>query len=128
MEIFLLWLVLSIAIAVWASNKGRSGFGWFLLSLIFSPLLTAIFLAVSSNRSRQAQQLAGDIPTPSTHVKCPDCAELVRKEARVCRYCGCKLVPLLGSPNDTRRKELIVHQVIGLVLALLLTYGIYLLR
>lgn len=32
-------------------------------------------------------------PTPSTHVKCPDCAELVRKEARVCKHCGCKLTP-----------------------------------
>jgi len=26
-------------------------------------------------------------------VKCPDCAELVRREARVCKHCGCKLVP-----------------------------------
>lgn len=33
------------------------------------------------------------IPTPDTHVKCPDCAELVRREARVCKHCGCKLVP-----------------------------------
>lgn len=32
-------------------------------------------------------------PTPDTHVKCPDCAELVRREAKVCRHCGCKLVP-----------------------------------
>jgi len=32
-------------------------------------------------------------PTPETHVKCPDCAELVKKEARVCKHCGCKLIP-----------------------------------
>lgn len=32
-------------------------------------------------------------PTPETHVKCPDCRELVLREARVCKHCGCKLVP-----------------------------------
>lgn len=32
-------------------------------------------------------------PTPETHVKCPDCRELVLNEARVCKHCGCKLVP-----------------------------------
>ena len=28
-----------------------------------------------------------------THVKCPDCAELVKREAKVCKHCGCKLIP-----------------------------------
>jgi hypothetical protein len=31
--------------------------------------------------------------SPETHVKCPDCRELVLKDARKCRYCGCTLVP-----------------------------------
>lgn len=32
-------------------------------------------------------------PSPDTHVKCPDCRELVLKDARICKHCGCKLVP-----------------------------------
>lgn len=32
-------------------------------------------------------------PTPETHVRCPECRELVLKEARVCKHCSCKLVP-----------------------------------
>lgn len=28
-----------------------------------------------------------------THVRCPDCAELVLAEARKCRHCGCSLLP-----------------------------------
>ncbi len=32
-------------------------------------------------------------PHPNTHVKCPDCKGLVRKEATKCRHCGCKLIP-----------------------------------
>lgn len=32
-------------------------------------------------------------PTPETHIKCPDCRELVLKDARKCKHCGCHLVP-----------------------------------
>lgn len=31
--------------------------------------------------------------SPDTHVKCPDCRELVLKEARKCKHCGTGLVP-----------------------------------
>jgi hypothetical protein len=27
-----------------------------------------------------------------THVKCPDCRELILKDARKCKHCGCKLI------------------------------------
>jgi TM2 domain-containing membrane protein YozV/RNA polymerase subunit RPABC4/transcription elongation factor Spt4 len=30
---------------------------------------------------------------PDTHVKCPDCRALIPKDARICRSCGCQLVP-----------------------------------
>jgi hypothetical protein len=32
-------------------------------------------------------------PNPDTHVKCPDCRELVLKDARKCKHCGCNLMP-----------------------------------
>lgn len=31
--------------------------------------------------------------TPQTHVRCPDCKELVLRQARVCKHCKCKLRP-----------------------------------
>lgn len=31
--------------------------------------------------------------TPNTHVKCPDCRELILKDARKCKHCGCTLMP-----------------------------------
>lgn len=43
--------------------------------------------------SVSAVQKTPSEPTPETHVKCPDCAELVRREAKVCKHCGAKLVP-----------------------------------
>lgn len=32
-------------------------------------------------------------PSPETHVKCPDCRELILKDARKCKHCGCNLIP-----------------------------------
>lgn len=34
-----------------------------------------------------------NVPTPETHVRCPDCRELVRRDARRCKHCGITLVP-----------------------------------
>lgn len=33
------------------------------------------------------------VPTPDTHVRCPDCRELVRSDARKCKHCGSALIP-----------------------------------
>ena len=32
-------------------------------------------------------------PSARTHVKCPDCRELVLRDARVCKHCKCRLEP-----------------------------------
>jgi len=61
------WFGLAIAIGIFASNRGRSVFGWFLLACIISPLLALILLAVTTNRSI----LSTDIPpADETHVRC----------------------------------------------------------
>ena len=45
--------VLSGFVAWLASQKGRSGGDWFLLSLVFSPLLTFIFVAVAPKAEKK---------------------------------------------------------------------------
>lgn len=127
MEIFIFWLGLSVAIGVWASNKGRNGFLWFLLGVVISPILAAIFLAVSADLSKPSSKATAiDHPSPQTHVQCPDCAELVRNEARVCKHCGCKLIP---TPIEAATKagigDLTVRQIVGICLALLVAYAVY---
>ena len=32
------------------------------------------------------------LASPDTHVKCPDCRELVKKDASKCKYCGSSLI------------------------------------
>lgn len=95
--IIFFWLLFALVVGMIASSRGRSGFGWFLLACLISPLLALIILLVSASRGDQAER-----PNPSTHVKCPDCRELILKDARVCRYCGCKLVvpSLADAPAD----------------------------
>lgn len=89
MEIVVIsWIIFSIVAGAIASGKNRSGFGYFLLSLLLSPLI-GIILAAALPKIETAA--AG--PTPETHVKCPDCRELVLKDARKCKHCGCALVP-----------------------------------
>lgn len=89
MELILFWFIFSVVVGVIASARGRSGFGYFLLSLIISPLIAVILVALLPSLKRDP-----NAPTAWTHVKCPDCRELVLNEARVCKHCGCKLVPV----------------------------------
>lgn len=84
------WFLLAVVIGIGADGRGRSGFGWFLLSLLLSPLVGFVLLVLLPPLNKQ-QSTA---PSPQTHVKCPDCAELVLAEARVCKHCGARLIPL----------------------------------
>lgn len=43
---FTAWLVLSVTVGVVAQLKNRSIFGWILLSLIISPLISVVLLLV----------------------------------------------------------------------------------
>jgi hypothetical protein len=88
MEFFVFWLGFSVIVAILASRRGRNGFGWFLLSALISPLLAGLLVLVLANLKDEENK-----PSFSSHVKCPDCRELVLKEARVCKHCGCKLIP-----------------------------------
>jgi hypothetical protein len=61
MELFLFWLILSIVVGVFAGSKNRSGFGWFVLSLFISPIITLILLAVLPRRGSTPLSLEGKL-------------------------------------------------------------------
>jgi hypothetical protein len=56
MTILIFWLCLAFAVGAAASSRGRSGFGWFLLSAILSPLIGLILVLVLPNL--RAEQLS----------------------------------------------------------------------
>ncbi len=82
-EFLFLWLLLAIAIGIWAKNRGRDGAAWFLLSILVSPLIAGIFLAVSKNLATEHATFTG--------ASCPECAEPVQAAAKVCKHCGHRL-------------------------------------
>lgn len=89
MEFAFFWFAFSVLVAVMAAKAGRSALGYFVLSLFISPLLCFLLLAILG----KVKEPDANAPSPETHVKCPDCRELVLKDARKCKHCGCKLVP-----------------------------------
>ena len=40
------WLVLCVLVGLWASKKGRSGFGFFLLAVIISPVVAGLIVLI----------------------------------------------------------------------------------
>lgn len=87
-----MWLLLSVAVGVLASNRGRSGFGWFVLSVFVSPLVGFVFCIAVKNL-QSASLIAAYTPHSGTHLKCPKCAEFVMPEASICKHCGSALTP-----------------------------------
>lgn len=65
----------------------------YLLAIIPGITLHIICIYKAYSADREDLNLDNNAPSPATHVKCPDCRELIFKDARICRYCGCKLVP-----------------------------------
>ena len=65
---------------------------WFAPVLLFVTIPLHMVLTVLTSRSKAVAD--AEAPTPQTHVRCPDCRELVRKDARRCKHCGIGLTPI----------------------------------
>lgn len=85
-----LWLLFAVAVGLLASTRGRSGFAWFLIAALLSPLIGFVFLLVTKDLAKTSEST---VPAQNTHVRCPACAEWVMPEAVVCKHCGGPLVP-----------------------------------
>jgi uncharacterized protein (DUF58 family) len=87
MEVLTIWVVVAIVAAIVASNKGRSGVGWFFLCILLTPLAILVLLALPrlSPPAPQPVRVIEEVEGP-TKI-CPQCAENVRAAAKICRFC-----------------------------------------
>lgn len=90
----LLWLILGTASGLIAQSKGRGFWEWFFYGLLLA--IVSIPWAISLKPDR------GSIDSRTMDreglKKCEHCAELIRADARVCRYCG-RDVAVLAPPR-----------------------------
>jgi hypothetical protein len=78
-----------------AGQKNRSGFNWFWLGFFFSFLA---LIAIAASPSIASQKV--DTPADKTTRQCPFCAETVKAEALICRFCQHELSSI-SAPETT---------------------------
>ena len=81
---FIIWISIAIATAIVASNKGRGGLTWFLIGFVTGPVGLLISLVIK--KDEKTMEL--DTILSGTRIKCPFCAEIIKSEAVVCRFCN----------------------------------------
>ncbi len=84
-------IILGAIVGVIAEQKNRSFFPWALYGFFFF-FVAIIHIAVIGDKKYEDQDLK-----EMGYIKCPACAEMVRREASLCRHC--KTTLQAGSPQ-----------------------------
>lgn len=123
MELFAFWAFLALLVGALASSYGRSGFGWFLIALILSPLIGGIALLLAGRRDNSRRQSGAT-------VKCPECREEIMQDARVCKHCGHRLLPPVSQEEVAAREaaedsSLNKRRLFGLLIIAAIAYVVF---
>jgi len=95
MEILLVAILLGLAPAFIANSKGRSfGLWWFYGAAIFIVALPHSLIIKASTEDIERAQLDQGMK------KCLHCAEFIKGDANVCRYCSRDVEAIPQVPNQ----------------------------
>ena len=83
-------LILDYAVGKFAESRGQDFKKYFWLAFFLSPFVSILILLFSSPSSEGGQKefATSENLIDSEFGKCPQCAEIIKLEARICRYCG----------------------------------------
>lgn len=115
MEWVVLWLFFAVLVALLARKRGRSSGIWFFLAIVLSPIGAGLLVLILQDLSGPmtvrviAEEKPAVAPMPrsgglyaaaASEKKCPDCAEMVKVEARICRHCRYEFPPVEASKGQ----------------------------
>lgn len=87
MEILFIAMVIGFIPAIIANKKGRDFLPWYLYGVLLFIVALIHSLVLEAPTKVKEARLAGD-----GYRKCPQCAEMIKAEARKCRYCQSEVV------------------------------------
>ena len=91
-----IWIACAVLTAVGANSKNRDVLGWLFLGILFGIFALAAVLILPA---LPASEMA-----PDNTRNCPYCAELVKKEAVICKHCGKEIPAIEVSPKPVVEK------------------------
>ena len=120
--LIIIWIFFGLLTANIADSKGRPFWTWLIYGFLCFPL--AILYLAMSKPSDETLVSSGE------YRKCPFCAEVVRSEAKICRYCGKELpdVEIEKSAPDDRdslmNKTETFFKIIGVIIVVIVVVSL----
>jgi len=85
LTVYILYIIFAFLIGKWNYSRGNSFWLGLLLSLFLTPLIGFTIVAITRVEKKKLEER--ELKSGKSK-KCPTCAEVIRADARKCRYCN----------------------------------------